>query len=46
MLAGSAHITAVDEQGRTFVDDVGERPLNFPAGIPPHDRGLEEGCEF
>lgn len=47
MLAGRARITAVDEQGRTFIDDVGEGDLwNFPAAIPHAIQGLEEGCEF
>ena len=47
MLAGRARISAVDEQGRTFVDDVGVGDLwNFPAGIPHSIEGLEEGCEF
>ena len=47
MLAGRARITAVDEQGRTFIDDVGEGDLwNFPAVIPHSIQGLEEGCEF
>lgn len=47
MLAGRARITAVDAQGRLFVDDVGEGDLwNFPAGIPHSIQGLEEGCEF
>jgi len=47
MLAGRARITAVDEQGRLFVDDVAEGDLwNFPAGIPHSIQGLEEGCEF
>jgi oxalate decarboxylase len=47
MLAGRARITAVDAQGRFFVDDVGEGDLwNFPAGIPHSIQGLEEGCEF
>jgi oxalate decarboxylase len=47
MLAGSARITAVDEQGRNFMDDVGEGDIwNFPAGIPHSIQGLEKGCEF
>ena len=47
MLAGRARITAVDEQGRNFIDDVGVGDLwNFPAGIPHSIQGLEEGCEF
>jgi oxalate decarboxylase len=47
MLAGRARITAVDHQGRTFVDDVGEGDLwNFPSVVPHSIQGLEEGCEF
>ena len=47
MLAGHARITAVDEQGRTFIDDVGPGDLwNFPAVIPHSIQGLEDGCEF
>jgi oxalate decarboxylase len=47
MLAGHARITAVDEGGRNFIDDVGVGDLwNFPAGIPHSIQGLEEGCEF
>ena len=47
MLAGRARLTAVDQDGRKFVDDVGEGDLwNFPAGIPHSIQGLEEGCEF
>jgi oxalate decarboxylase len=47
MLLGRARITAVDEHGRNFVDDVGEGDLwYFPAGIPHSIQGLDEGCEF
>jgi oxalate decarboxylase len=47
MLAGRARITAIDPEGRNFIDDVGEGDLwNFPAGIPHSIQGLEEGCEF
>jgi oxalate decarboxylase len=47
MLAGRACITAIDADGRGFVDVVGEGDLwNFPAGIPHAIQGLEEGCEF
>jgi len=43
---GRARITAVDSQGRNFIDDVGIGDLwNFPRGFP-FDQGLEEGCEF
>jgi oxalate decarboxylase len=47
MLLGHARITAVDEHGRNFVDDIAEGDLwYFPAGIPHSIQGLEEGCEF
>jgi oxalate decarboxylase len=47
MLAGRARITAVDPQGRNFIDDVGIGDLwNFPAGIPHSIQGLDDGCEF
>jgi oxalate decarboxylase len=48
MLAGRARITAVDQNGGAFVDDVETGDLwFFPAGIPHSIQGLEpEGCEF
>jgi oxalate decarboxylase len=48
MLYGSARITAVDAQGRNFVDDVGVGDLwYFPSGIPHSIQGLDpDGCEF
>jgi oxalate decarboxylase len=48
ILYGSARITAVDAQGRNFVDDVGVGDLwYFPAGIPHSIQGLgPDGCEF
>lgn len=47
MLAGKARITAIDPQGRNFIDDVQAGDLwNFPKGIPHSIQGLEEGCEF
>jgi oxalate decarboxylase len=47
MLAGRARITAVDQEGRNFIDDVGEGDVwYFPKGIPHSIQGLEEGCEF
>jgi oxalate decarboxylase len=47
MLAGRARITALDTQGRNFVDDVGSGNIwNFPKGIPHSIQGLEDGCEF
>jgi oxalate decarboxylase len=47
MLAGTARVTAVDQEGRNFVDDVGVGDLwYFPAGIPHSIQGLQDGCEF
>src|ERR1700752_4415386 len=48
MLYGSARITAVDQQGHNFVDDVGVGDLwYFPSGIPHSIQGLNpDGCEF
>ncbi|MFC6334163.1 oxalate decarboxylase family bicupin [Paenibacillus septentrionalis] len=47
MLAGRARITAVDQNGRNFIADVGVGDLwYFPPGIPHSIQGLEEGCEF
>jgi oxalate decarboxylase len=48
MLKGFARITAIDQDGRTFQDNVGEGDLwYFPAGIPHSIQGLEpDGCEF
>ena len=47
MLNGRARISAVDQEGRNFLDDVGVGDLwNFPAAIPHSIQGLEEGCEF
>ncbi len=48
MLAGSARITAVDNDGLNFIADVGPGDLwYFPAGIPHSIQGLPgDGCEF
>jgi oxalate decarboxylase len=48
MLYGNARITAIDAQGRNFVDDVGVGDLwYFPSGIPHSIQGLNpDGCEF
>jgi oxalate decarboxylase len=47
MLAGRARLTAVDQDGRNFIDDVAAGDIwNFPAGIPHSIQGLDEGCEF
>src|SRR5882762_9081832 len=48
MLYGSARITAVDQQGRSFVSDVSEGDLwLFPKGVPHSIQGLgPDGCKF
>jgi oxalate decarboxylase len=48
MLSGHARITALDNEGRGFVDDVGKDDLwFFPTGVPHSIQGLEsDGCEF
>ncbi|MDT8873260.1 cupin domain-containing protein [Komagataeibacter rhaeticus] len=48
MLAGKARVTALDPQGRDFIDDVQAGDIwNFPAGVPHSIQGLEDdGCEF
>jgi oxalate decarboxylase len=48
MLYGSARITAVDAQGRNFVDDVGVGDLwYFASGVPHSIQGLSpDGAEF
>jgi oxalate decarboxylase len=47
MLLGHARITAVDQNGRNFIADVGPGDLwYFPPGIPHSIQGLDDGCEF
>jgi len=48
VLTGTARITAVDADGRNFVDDVGIGDLwYFPSGIPHSIQGLDpDGTEF
>lgn len=50
MLKGRARITAIDQDGRAFQDDVDEGDLwYFAAGIPHSIQGLDgddDGCEF
>jgi oxalate decarboxylase len=48
MLKGKCRITAIDPQGRNFVDDVEEGDLwYFASGIPHSIQGLNpDGCEF
>jgi oxalate decarboxylase len=48
MLYGTARITCIDADGKSFVTDVGENELwFFPPGIPHSIQGLApDGCEF
>jgi oxalate decarboxylase len=48
MLYGSARITAVDQNGKSFVSDVDEGDLwLFPPGVPHSIQGLgPDGCKF
>ena len=47
MVAGSARVTAVDADGRNFIEDVEAGDLwYFPAGVPHSIQGLADGCEF
>jgi oxalate decarboxylase len=48
MLYGKARITAIDSEGRNFVDDVGVGDLwYFPPGIPHSIQGLDpDGTKF
>jgi oxalate decarboxylase len=48
MLTGTARITAIDSEGKSFVADVAKNDLwFFPSGIPHSIQGLgPDGCEF
>jgi oxalate decarboxylase len=48
MLYGTARITAIDLEGKSFVADVKKNDLwFFPSGIPHSIQGLQpDGCEF
>lgn len=48
MLTGKARITAIDNAGKSFVQDVGPNDLwFFPTGTPHSIQGLgPDGCEF
>ncbi|HEY2588036.1 MAG TPA: cupin domain-containing protein [Tepidisphaeraceae bacterium] len=48
MLSGTARITCIDKDGKSFVADVKQSDLwFFPGGIPHSIQGLEpDGCEF
>lgn len=47
MLKGSVRLSAVDENGQTFNDDITAGDVwFFPAGVPHSIQALDEGCEF
>ena len=48
VIKGRVRITAIDQDGHAFQDDVGEGDIwNFPGGIPHSIQGLEgDGSEF
>ena len=48
MIYGKARITAVDAEGRSFVNEVGEGDLwLFPGGVPHSIQGIgQDGCKF
>src|SRR5437868_12273837 len=48
MLYGNARITAIDENGKSFVADITKNDLwFFPPGVPHSIQGLNpDGCEF
>jgi oxalate decarboxylase family bicupin protein len=47
VLKGSVRLAAVDENGRSFIDDIGAGDVwFFPAGVPHSIQALDEGCEF
>ncbi|MEE6259183.1 cupin domain-containing protein [Plantactinospora sonchi] len=47
VLSGSCRISAVDQEGRTFIEDVKAGDLwFFPQGIPHNIQALDEGVQF
>ncbi|KAF3391083.1 Oxalate decarboxylase OxdD [Talaromyces pinophilus] len=47
VLNGSCRIQAVNDDGQTFIDDVGKGDVwFFPAGIPHSIQALQDGVEF
>src|ERR1700729_1376739 len=46
MLSGHVRVTAIDAEGRNFIDDVGVGGLwNFRAGLPHSIQALADGCD-
>ncbi|PBP18592.1 hypothetical protein BUE80_DR010625 [Diplocarpon rosae] len=47
IMKGSVRLSAVNEKGETFTDDVGAGDVwFFPAGVPHSIQALDEGAEF
>lgn len=47
MLYGNARVTAIDQDGKSFIDDVKAGDIwNFEAGVAHSIQGLDQGCEF
>lgn len=47
MLNGSARVSAVNENGESFIDDISQGDLwFFPPGVPHSIQALDNGCEF
>lgn len=47
VLKGSARLSAVNEKGESFIDDISAGDVwFFPAGVPHSIQALDEGCEF
>lgn len=47
VINGEVRLTAVDQNGRNFIDNVSEGDLwYFPSGIPHSIQGMERGSEF
>ncbi|PQE17262.1 oxalate decarboxylase family bicupin protein [Rutstroemia sp. NJR-2017a BVV2] len=47
MLKGSVRLSAINEKGESFIDDISAGDVwYFPAGVPHSIQALEEGCEF
>lgn len=47
MIAGNARVTALDEDGRSYIDDLNAGDLwDFESGLPHSIQARDQGCEF
>ncbi|KAF7924766.1 hypothetical protein BELL_0093g00010 [Botrytis elliptica] len=47
VLKGSVRLSAVNDKGESFIDDISAGDVwFFPAGVPHSIQALDEGCEF